>query len=42
MDARAKRKVIRFPKAKAKRTEASLEAVLERSIKAAKKEKKSA
>lgn len=42
VDARAKGKVIRFPKAKAKRTEASLESVLERSIKAAKKEKNSA
>lgn len=42
VDAKAKGKVIRFPKAKAKKTDASLEAVLERSIKAAKKEKKSA
>lgn len=42
VDAKAKGKVIRFPKAKAKKTDASLESVLERSIKAAKKEKKSA
>ena len=40
VDAKAKGKVIRFPKAKAKKTDASLEAVLERSIKAAKKAEK--
>jgi DNA end-binding protein Ku len=42
VDAKAKGKVVRLPKARAKRAPASLESVLERSIAAAKKERKSA